>query len=168
MMKIIYKVKISFVFAFLTLELLLGGCQKYLNQAPEASVNPNDAYKDFKSFQGFTEELYCCIVDPAKASYQAEFNIGDEFLCNIDYMLLTGIDRGDYWQWETAYGSYLSDQGGIQTSPSNSHGKGIWPLAWYGIRKANLGLANIDLLVNATQEEKDIIKGQLLFFRGYF
>src|SRR5690606_26502057 len=39
---------------------------------------------------------------------------------------------------------------------------------WYGMRKANVGLANLDKLVDATQEEKDVIQGQLLFFRGFF
>ena len=46
--------------------------------------------------------------------------------------------------------------------------KDLWTLGWVGIRKANIGLANIDKLQDATQEEKDIIKGQLLFFRGWF
>jgi hypothetical protein len=31
-----------------------------------------------------------------------------------------------------------------------------------------LGLENIENLINATQEEKDLIKGQLLFFRGWY
>jgi hypothetical protein len=41
-------------------------------------------------------------------------------------------------------------------------------MAWYGIRKANVGLANLNLLTNATQEEKNLIAGQLYFFRGFF
>ncbi|UJH90785.1 RagB/SusD family nutrient uptake outer membrane protein [Antarcticibacterium sp. 1MA-6-2] len=44
---------------------------------------------------------------------------------------------------------------------------GLWALAWYGIRKANIGLANLDLMTDATQEERDLIEGQLLFFRGW-
>ena len=37
-----------------------------------------------------------------------------------------------------------------------------------GIRKANIGLENLDKMVDATQEEKDIIAGQLYFFRAWF
>jgi hypothetical protein len=51
---------------------------------------------------------------------------------------------------------------------NNSRTKRVWPLAWYGIRKANLALAKLPLLTDATQEEKDLIKGQALFFRGWF
>jgi hypothetical protein len=46
--------------------------------------------------------------------------------------------------------------------------KSLWGLGWYAIRKANMGLANIDKLTDATQEEKNLIKGQLLFFRGWY
>ncbi|MDP2337344.1 MAG: RagB/SusD family nutrient uptake outer membrane protein, partial [Bacteroidota bacterium] len=163
------KIKISFVFAVLALGLLLGGCKKYLDKAPEATVNEKDAFKDFRSFQGFTEELYSCIVDPSKSTYQTDFNLADEFISNASYFVSRRMDDGNYWAWQWAYGSYFgSSSNAVVTNPTSPYGKVVWPLAWYGIRKANLGLANMDKLVNATQEEKDIIKGQLLFFRGYF
>jgi len=165
---LICKVKLSFVFAVLILGLLLGGCQKYLDKAPEAGVNATDAFKDFKSFQGFSEELYSCIVNPILVTSNTDFNLADEFIINVSYYLGTRFDNGNYWDWQNAYGSYFQSAPGANTSPTDPSVKGVWPLSWYGIRKANLGLANLDLLVNATQEEKDIIKGQLLFFRGYF
>jgi hypothetical protein len=59
------------------------------------------------------------------------------------------------------------DGGTYHTNPTSGFGKGLWPNSWYGIHKANLGLANLNKL-NGTQEEKDLIKGQLLFFRGWF
>ena len=31
-------------------------CEDYLDKAPESSVNPEDAFKNFRNFQGFTEE----------------------------------------------------------------------------------------------------------------
>ena len=51
--------------------------------------------------------------------------------------------------------------------PKDRFKRGLWKAAWYGIRKANLGLENMDLMTAATQEEKNTIKGQLLFFRGW-
>ena len=41
-------------------------------------------------------------------------------------------------------------------------------MAWYGIRKANMGLANLHLMTDATDEERDLVEGQLYFFRGWF
>ena len=168
MKKMIHKVKRSLVFAFLALGVILGSCEDYLDQAPEATVSEKDAFKDFISFQGFTEELYSCIVDPARSTYQTDFNIADEFICNVGYFLGPRMDDGIYWAWQWAYGTYLGRVPWAVTDPNSGFNKGIWPLSWYGIRKANLGLANLDKLVNATQEEKDLIQGQLLFFRGYF
>ena len=39
---------------------------------------------------------------------------------------------------------------------------------WHGIRKANMGIASLDKIVKATQEERNLIEGQLYFFRGFF
>lgn len=44
----------------------------------------------------------------------------------------------------------------------------LWPHAWYCIRKANIGLANLDKMGVATQEEKNLIAGQLYFFRAWW
>jgi hypothetical protein len=44
----------------------------------------------------------------------------------------------------------------------------MWGLAWYAIRKANIGIANLDLLTEATDEEKKLLAGQLYFFRGWY
>ena len=64
------------------------------------------------------------------------------------------------------------DQGSSFLDPNDAgnnyrFSRGLWKAAWYGIRKANLGLENMDLMTAATQEEKNTIKGQLLFFRGW-
>lgn len=36
-------------------------CTDYLDKAPASDINPTDAYTNFRSFQGFTEELYNCV-----------------------------------------------------------------------------------------------------------
>ena len=55
MKKIITKIKTTIVFTALAGGFLLGGCETYLDQAPEAAINAEDAFKDFNSFQGFVE-----------------------------------------------------------------------------------------------------------------
>lgn len=155
-------------FVLLTLGLfLLGSCKDYLSQAPEVTISEDDIYKEFRSFQGFTEELYAVITDPSKHQLGCNMNLADEGVMSVTFFASTAFDAGNYWSWYqlgyTPFGRDLK----LVTSPT-SHEKGLWPCGWYGIRKANLGLANLDKLVNATQEEKDFIKGQLLFFRGYY
>ncbi|MCL4484629.1 MAG: RagB/SusD family nutrient uptake outer membrane protein [Bacteroidetes bacterium] len=160
------KIKTSLFFAVFTASLLLAGCEGYLDKAPEASVREEDAWKDFISFQGFTEGIYLYLTDVAVILYSSDYNLADETRMNVTFMLGEAMDAGNYWGWQTAYGSY-SRQLGLPT-PNDLRLNGNFYSSWKGIRKANLGLANLDKLVNATQEEKDLIEGQLRFFRGYF
>lgn len=157
----------------LFLGLGLVSCKKYLDKSPEAAVSEKDVFVNFRNFQGFTEELYACLPDMSKSTWNGEWNTGDDILSttNANYRLNAEFDNGNYWAWRTNGGGWDNswlDDNGAQTNPGESHNKGLWPLSWYGIRKANIGLANLDKLVDATQEEKDVLKGQLLFFRGFF
>ncbi len=154
---------------------LLVSCEDYLDKSPESVITDKEVFSTFRSFQGFVEELYHCIPDYTRSTWVADWNIGDELLSTtVDWRLGVHFDNGDYWYWYTsAWGwdqSYFMSRDGAVTNIENSGWQkmGLWPLSWYGIRKANVGLENLDKLVEATQEEKDIIKGQLLFFRGFF
>lgn len=148
-------------------------CKKYLDRPLQAGISEKDVFVNFRNFEGFVEELYCCLPDMSKSTWNGEWNTADDILSTTvaGYRLNSEFDNGNYWAWRTGGGgwdnSWLDDRGPT-TNSGESHNKGLWPLSWYGIRKANIGLANIDKLVDATQEEKDVIKGQLLFFRGFF
>ena len=148
-------------------------CKKYLDRPLEASISEKDVFTNFRSFQGFIEELYACLPDMSKSTWNGEWNTGDDVLSttNATYRLNAEFDNGNYRAWQTGGGGWDNswlDDSGPNTGPNESHNKGLWPLSWYGIRKANIGLANLDKMANATQEEKNVIKGQLLFFRGFF
>ncbi|TDH23463.1 RagB/SusD family nutrient uptake outer membrane protein [Segetibacter sp. 3557_3] len=150
----------------------LASCKKYLDRPLDANISEQDVFTNFRSFQGFTEELYHCLPDMSKSTWNNEWNMGDDILSttNAQYRLGAEFDNGNYRAWQTGGGGWDNswlDDGGPNTS-NDPHRKGLWPLSWYGIRKANLGLANLDKLVTATQDEKNVLRGQLLFFRGFF
>ncbi len=146
----------------------LTGCKKYLDKAPGADVSPTDAYINFTNFQGFTEELYSAIPEYTSKVWACDWLLGDEVIHKTGVTWLNEqFDNGDSWSWTTAEWISWLDGATYVTDPTTGFGKGLWPNSWYGIHKANLGLANLDKL-NGTQEEKDLIKGQLLFFRGWF
>jgi len=151
----------------------LGACKKYLDRPPEVTLTEQDVFANFRNFQGFTEELYHCLPDMSKSTWNNEWNTGDDILnsTNSEGYRLTGeFDRGNYRAWQTGGGgwdnSWLDDSG--PNTGNDVRDKGLWPLSWYGIRKANVGLANLDRLTNATAEERNVLRGQLLFFRGFF
>ena len=145
-------------------------CTDYLDKSPLSDIEPTEPYKDFKNFQGFTEELYNCIPLMSTPDYHCCWNFGEEeYWQPTETRLLTyAIDQGNYWGWNDCYYSYFHT-GAPGTTGTNRFDKGhLWGLSWYGIRKANMGLANLDLMQNATKEEKDLIAGQLYFFRGFY
>jgi len=146
----------------------LTGCKKYLDRAPGADVSPTDAFINFTNFQGFTEELYSAEPEYTSKTWACDWILGDEIIHKTGVTWLNEqFDNGDSWSWTTGeWISWLDGQSYV-TDPTTAFGKGLWPNAWYGIHKANLGLANMDKL-NGTQEEKDLIKGQLLFFRAWY
>lgn len=163
----IYRNKIGFILVVLVMTGL-SACVEYLDRAPEAEISSTDAFINFTNFQGFTEELYAAIPEYTSPVWACNWMLGDEILHKDGGIWLNDLfDKGDYWGWTTAaWVSWLD--GGPSTSTNSNFDKGLWPNAWLAIRKANLGLENIELMTDATQEEKDLIKGQLLFFRGWF
>ena len=162
-----------FLTSVITLAGMLGAtsCTDYLDKSPYSDIEENDPYKNFKNFQGFTEELYNCIPVVSNSEYHTSFNFGEEDYWEPQELRLfaRNIDYGDFWGWTTCYYSYPSSiRGGKANSQECSDKGNLWKLCWYGIRKANIGIANLGNLVSATEEERNLIEGQLYFFRGWF
>jgi len=167
----IYKsVAVTFV---LGLSLTMAtSCTDYLDKAPESDVSAADAFKNFKNFQGFTEELYLCMPDFTRGYWTTSWNWGEDDImaAGINYHMSYKVDQGDFWGWQRAFDGWGSGfmEPSEEFDPNDRFKRGLWPAAWYGIRKCNVGLENMDLMTAATKEEKNAVKGQLLFFRGWF
>lgn len=152
---------------------MLTACTDYLDKAPESEISDTEAYKDFRNFQGFVEEIYNCVPDFVKGGhYSNSWNWGEDEIMNvgIDYHMVYKVDQGDFWGWQAehdGWGCGWMDGANFDTNGGQFTHK-LWPAAWYGIRKANMGLENLHLLTDATQQERDFIEGQLLFFRAWF
>jgi len=149
---------------FLMLVFGSTSCENYLDKAPGADITEKDVYGNFQSFQGFVEELYNCIMDPDKGGAWNKYLFADETLNNYPY----NFDLGNYWNNETYFF-------GVEVTPARlasntTRDRRVWEYAWYAIRKSNIALAKIDEpgLFEGSEEEKNHIKGQALFFRGWF
>lgn len=159
--------------------LMVSSCEEYLERTPESIISEEIAFQNFTNFQGFTEELYQCVPDFTNQYWTNSFNWGDDEIQSTanNFHFGVKIENGDFWGWQTEHDGWQAgwmDKRDFNTSfqqppePNPRFRKGLWPGAWYGIRKANLGLENLDRMTNATQEERNLIEGQLLFFRGWF
>ena len=153
----------------------LTSCTDYLDKTPDSDVNPEMAFMNFTNFQGFVEEAYNCIPNKESNFWCCTFNWGEDEIMNTsggDTHVTAHFDLGDYRNWYSNEQSYLHRSTGdtddcLNPTSTNKFAHSL-EHAWYVIRKMNLGLENIDKLTNATQEEKNLIKGQLLFFRAWW
>jgi len=171
MMKNIYKTFLKSCILFLILGTSLASCEDYLDKEPDSTISGDDAFKNFMNFQGYIEEIYNCIPDKQKCNWAPSWNWGDDEIFNpeADGRMTHQVDLGNYRAWRSA-GDWLYNSNSSSTATGDGSPKrhSLWPHAWYCISKANEGLANLDKLTTATAEEKNLIAGQLYFFRAWW
>jgi hypothetical protein len=136
----------------------LTSCSDWLDKDPESIVAEDEAFKNFRNFQGYIEEIYSLIPDKEKINYCTSWNLGDDAVHNpegyahMDHQ----VDLGNYRNW------WSNGQFWLNGSRSS-----FWRNAWYSIRKCNMGIANIKSLVG-TDEERNLLLGQMYFFRAWW
>lgn len=153
--------------AGLTMCASLASCEDYLEKAPETTVSGDDAFKNFRNFQGFIEEVYNCIPDKEKCNWCPSWNWGDDEVFNpeADDRMTHQADLGNFRAWyQTGNWLYKS---GSNPNDGNAFNHSLWPHSWYCIRKCNMAIENIDKLTG-TKEEKNLILGQAYFFRAWW
>ena len=160
------------------LSLILGmslvSCEAYLDKEPESTVSEETAFVNFRNFQGFIEEIYNCIPDKEKANWCPSWNWGDDEVFNTQAndRMTNQVDLGNFRAWMSYPHNwlYIPDSDPTATGDGSPKKHGLWQHSWYCIRKANLGLQAIadGKLVNATEEERTLLEGQLYFFRAWW
>lgn len=163
--------KYNIVKLFCALGLIYGfaSCTDYLDKTPDSNVSSDQAFKNFTNFQGYVEEMYNCIPSKESNYWCTTFNWGEDEIMNTglgDSHVTAHFDLGDYRHWYGDQQSFLHTDD-LNPTKTDKYSHSL-EHAWYCIRKCNLGLANLDKMTVCTQEEKNIIKGQLLFFRAWW
>ena len=136
----------------------LTSCTDWLEKDPEAIVAEDEAFKNYRNFQGYIEEIYNLIPDKEKINYCTAWNFGDDAVHNTEgYAHMDHqVDLGNYRNWYTNTQCWL-----------NGDRSSLWKNSWYCIRKCNMGIENIKSLVG-TDEERDLLLGQMYFFRAWW
>ena len=146
-----------------SLLLLAGGasftsCTDWLDKDPDSIVREDEAFKNFRNFQGYVEEIYSLIPSKEMVNYCTSWNFGDDAVHNpegyahMDHQ----VDLGNYRNWYTNSQCWL-----------NGDRSSLWRNSWYCIRKCNQGIENIGSLIG-TDEERDLLLGQMYFFRAWW
>ena len=157
--------KISTILLSIAAALVIGftatSCEDYLDKAPDSDITPADAFGDFTAFQGFIEQEYNLVIGYDKCGAWNRFSFADENLT----ISTDAFDTGNWWSNE----GYFFGTGPNVTAVEGRN-KRVWECAWYGIRVANHALSVLDsedCPFVGTDEERNLIKGQALFFRAF-
>ena len=148
---------------FGSLLLMVGGasltsCKEWLEKDPESIIPEDEAFKNFRNFQGFIEEIYDCVPDKEKVNYCTSWNLGDDAVHNPE-----GYAHMDH---QVDLGNYRNVWNNGQCW-LNGDRSSLWKNSWYCIRKCNLGISKIKTMVG-TDEERDLLLGQMYFFRAWW
>ncbi|MDP5172479.1 MAG: RagB/SusD family nutrient uptake outer membrane protein [Bacteroidia bacterium] len=141
----------------------LGGCESYLDLPESAFLNDDDVFGTYEDFQGFEDNMYRRVIPYLTYSITASLNWGDDVVNNRTFPPSGAVDIGDYWYfWNNTLQNILVKNG-------DDIG-GVWNGSWSGIRIANLCLQKLDegFPQQATAEQKNLLRGQALFFRAWF
>ena len=164
-------------FIYILCALLAGtfsmtSCTDYLEKDAESVLQKEDAFKNFNNFQGFVEVMYSVIPDVAKSHWTSCFNWGEDEVHTFDSgwansIFTAMVDNGNYRGYFNNSACFLDRS---WNTDNDRFSKSLWGGSWFGIRQANIGLKALEdgLLTDATTEQRNLIKGQLLFFRAWF
>lgn len=167
-----------------TLKLLIIGslilsfsCEDYLDRAPESIIDETDVFSNFDNAQGFVEEMYALVVEYGTATHTfQDYIYGDDAHGNRTFKSSYAIDLGNLQSLNRHRFSYLNNWRNTSYGNTNANTNddqarfrpGLWDGSLRGIRNANVLIANEDLMVGLTQDEKNVILGQAYFFRAFF
>ncbi len=173
-----YTIKLLIIFGL----ILSFSCEDYLDQAPESSLSQEEVFSTFNNAQGFVEEMYALVVSYEQQGHTfQDYLLGDDGFVDRPTKASGDIDFGRFNSvisdnfvylnnhYNSSYGSSGANSSNVEnTNVFNRQRPGLWEGSLRGIRKANIVINSIDLMVDATQEEKNVILGQAYFFRAFF
>ena len=157
--------------------LILGmaavSCEAYLDKEADSTISEETPFVNFRNFQGFVEEIYNCIPDKEKCNWCPSWNWGDDEVFNpeADNRMTHQADLGNFrYLWNNGSGGNWLYKSNFSPTSGSDFDHSLWPNSWYCIRKANLGLEALETgkMINGSKEEKDLIAGQLYFFRAWW
>lgn len=154
-----YTIRISLILA---IAFMLSGCKEYLNIPPEAAITEEQIFGSYASFQGFQDQLLNNLVDYNNHGARVTHSVGGEALSPSGQSVYNG-NLGNYMYLLTNRGIYASAESAMFSA-------GLYTSMWENIRMTNMCLEKLEsgILTDATDEQRNWLKGQALFFRAYY
>lgn len=157
------KIKTLHIIAVIVVAMLTQGCNKFLDKAPLGTVTQANLFKDSVNAIQAVNSIY----DAASWDEGPKWGNGPYVGHMYEWMF------GDVLSDDAEKGSASSDFTPISdlktwiADPSNSIIGTLWTHCFTGISRANTVLSNVDA-GTISEKLKAQLKGEALFFRGYF
>ena len=149
-----------YILTILTAACLAYSCEDYLEKTPASDISEEQVFGNYRNFQGYLDELYGTgLIRYIGQCFTASMDFGDDVYNNKTFPVSFSIPSGDY-MW-----IYRNTSHNPFRTIADDH-VGIWDQGIANIRRANHGLERLDYLAG-TDEERDLLKGQALFFRAW-
>lgn len=149
----------------------LCSCEDYLDKEPASDISAETPFKNFTNLQGYVEEIYNCIPDKAKCYWTSSWNLGEDEIttpqAEAERVMSTQVDIGNFFAWQTNSQFWFASNNSNPTSQSSFDHR-LYGHAWYCIAKCNKALESIDQHFVGTAEEKNMLLGQIYFFRAWW
>lgn len=158
--------------AFFCMSLLLfASCEKYLDKAPEEGIKEEEIFSKIVNFKLFFNAVY-----EGQSIYNnnwRDYNIKTGHSLYFDYWdqkyTIEGItdaaDQGRYMEGQVfKQGSVI---GFVDKFINDGNRRPILKSMFMDIRICNIALRKLDMLKDATQQDKDDLRGQAHFIRAY-
>jgi len=160
-----YMLLIAFMVSFLS-------CEDYLEIPIEAGLSEEDIFTTYNGFQGFQDEIVVMIKDYTRSGARRVHALGGEAVAYGGYSV-TKANLGLYGQ---SGGGMMANEGHGIFMPHDEGSRyeeadyGLYTHMWKAVRIANICLDRLEsgVLVKATDEQREWLKGQALFFRAFW
>lgn len=141
--------KIYYIIGIILLSHLIS-CKKFLDPKPTDFLSPSNYYETEAQLNFARIGAYHNL---GAAQYSGWGNYLFAWHADEAYMNRTSLTAGP---WNYFY------------NPSDSWTTGLWTNLYDGINRTNVVLANIDKNADIAQEKRDVIRGEMLFLRGFY
>ena len=161
---------ILYIILLIALSVSFPGCEDYLEIPVEAGITEEDIFSNYNGFQGFQDQIVVMIKDYTRSGARRVHSLGGE-----------AVAYGGYSVTKANLGLYAQSGGGLMTTHSifmpHDEGSrfeqadyGLYTDMWKAVRIANICLDRLEsgVLVKATDQQRNWLKGQALFFRAFW
>lgn len=143
--------KIKYFLIALLFLTSLGSCKKYLETVPTDFLNPKNYYDTEAQLQF------------ARAGVYNHLGTGGLHGNNANYLYAWTADEGYMNRPTLTAGPW-----NYFYSNADQYNRDLYFNSWQGINKANVLIANVDKNTAIPQTKRDVIRGEMLFLRGYY